>query len=170
MAEENTIKYIRVVKECVGAISFTIVNPETGIKQIVSIPADGTDRVLPISWAACVYQDMASGAYKMYKSGYFTFDDPDAVYSYAYEHNLIMGDVTVKAQPVSASYLDDLKKALINNNTMVIDKAATTAKGKDDLVHVARENLGDLKESTKRYVEKLVGVSLTAEAEDDIIG
>lgn len=166
MAETTEKKYVRLIKTCVGKIAFTVTNPDTGVKQIVSIPSDGKERTLPINWAAYIYQDTTGGAYKMYKNNYFTFDDPDAVYNYAYNNGLIIGDVTIKEQSIDSSYLDEVKKALLTSDTLKLDKIASTEKGKDDLAHVARENIGSLKGSTRSYVEKLLGITLVAEGEE----
>ncbi len=153
------IQSVRIIKTCVGALSFTIVNPLTGISQRMEISSGAKDRMIAIPWAACIYADISSGAYRMYKQGYFTFSDENAVYEYALEHGLVLGDVEIKSG-MKSDHLQEILNALTSGNTLAIDKFLDGAKDRIDLVHVARDNYGDLKQSIISYIEKKAGVQL----------
>lgn len=159
-------QYVDIIKTTVGSITFDIVNPDTGMKQVIDIPADAKKRMVPIKVAALVYVDTYSGAYKMYKQGYFTFSNVEAVYNYAYKNNLIMGDVDIKNQPVSLDYMPKIYKALISDDTTYIDAILEKSdKGKMDVLSTAGAHIKELKTSMVNHLEQKTGTSLSVKEE-----
>jgi hypothetical protein len=156
--------YIRLVKTCVGSLDFELINPTTNAKQVVRLESDSKGKIMPIEWAALVYADNASGAYKLYKAGYFTFDKPNDVYEYAKTHNFIFGDIDM--QPIeSPTYGSDILAVLKSGTISKIDKYLDTAKHQEDLVRIARANISDIKAGTISYVEKKLNIKLQIDGE-----
>lgn len=163
---EETPTYVVITKTCVGSLTLTVTNPISGVVSRIQLRADEPRRMIPVSTAALIYTDMYSGAYRMYKAGFFTFDKPDLVYDYAYKNGMIIGDPDMAKQPFKTSYLEDLKKALVAGNKLEIDNFCKTEKGLSDVVRVARANLGSLRQTTIQYVESKAKVSLTVDGEE----
>lgn len=163
MAE--TPEYVVITKACVGSLTLTLQNPVTGVISRIILRADEPKRMVPVATAALVYTDMYSGAFRMYKDGYFTFDKPEVVYNYAYEHGMIIGDPEICKQSVTESYLDDIAKAILSGNKDKIEEFCKTDKGCEDLARVAREHVGELRQSMIKYIEEKIGVPLTVEGE-----
>ena len=163
MAE--TPEYVVITKACVGSLTLTMQHPLTGVVTRIVLRADEPKRMVPVATAALIYTDMYSGAYRMYKDGYFTFDKPDLVYNYAYEHGMIIGDPDIIKQNINASYLDDVRQAIFSGNKDKLDKLCETVKGREDVARVAREHVGDLKQTMIKYIEEKIGVPLTVDGE-----
>lgn len=163
MAE--TPEYVIITKACVGSLTLTMQHPLTGVVTRIILRADEPKRMVPVATAALIYTDMYSGAYRMYKDGYFTFDKPDLVYNYAYEHGMIIGDPDIVKQNINASYLDDVRQAIFSGNKDKLDKLCETVKGREDVARVAREHVGDLKQTMIKYIEEKIGVPLTVDGE-----
>lgn len=163
MAE--TPEYVVITKACVGSLTLTMQHPLTGVVTRIILRADEPKRMVPVATAALIYTDMYSGAYRMYKDGYFTFDKPDLVYTYAYEHGMIIGDPDIIKQNINASYLDDVRQAIFSGNKDKLDKLCETVKGREDVARVAREHVGDLKQTMIKYIEEKIGVPLTVDGE-----
>ena len=163
MAE--TPEYVVITKACVGSLTLTMQHPLTGVVTRIILRADEPKRMVPVATAALIYTDMYSGAYRMYKDGYFTFDKPDLVYNYAYEHGMIIGDPDIIKQNINASYLDDVRQAIFSGNKDKLDKLCETVKGREDVARVAREHVGDLKQTMIKYIEEKIGVPLTVDGE-----
>lgn len=166
MAENAaTPEYVVITKTCVGSLTITVTNPVTGVISRIMLRADEPKRMVPVSTAALIYTDMYSGAYRMYKQGYFTFDKPQQVYDYAYEHGLIIGDPSIMQQNISSNYLEDILKAILSGNKAEIDKYCADDKGKEDLARVARTHIGELRQSMLKYIEEKIGVPISVEGE-----
>ena len=166
MAENATTpEYVVITKTCVGSLTITVTNPVTGVISRIILRSDEPKRMVPVATAALIYTDMYSGAYRMYAQGYFTFDKPEKVYNYAYEHGLIIGDPEIMKQNISASYLDDILKAILSGNKNDIDKYCQDSKGREDLARVARAHIGELRQSMLNYIEQKVGVPISVEGE-----
>lgn len=163
MAE--TPEYVVITKACVGSLTLTMQHPLTGVVTRIILRADEPKRMVPVATAALIYTDMYSGAYRMYKDGYFTFDKPELVYNYAYEHGMIIGDPDIVKQNISASYLDDVRQAIFSGNKEKLEKLCETVKGREDVARVAREHVGDLKQTMIKYIEEKIGVPLTVDGE-----
>lgn len=158
-------QYVVITKTCVGSLTITVTNPTTGAIQRIVLRADQPQRMVPVATAALIYTDTYGGAYRMYKAGYFSFDDPQKVYDYAFNNGLILGDPDLIKQDSTPTLLEDIKKALIAGNRLEIDKFCSKEKGLEDVARVARSIVGELKQSTIKYVEEKVGVGLTVEGE-----
>lgn len=163
--ETNAPEYVVITKTCIGSLVLTVTNPATGMTHRISMRADETKRMIPVSTAALIYTDPYSGAYKMYKEGFFSFDNPQKVYDYAYGNNLIIGDPTLMQQASDSAYIENLERALRSGNRLEIDKFLGTMKGQEDVARVARRIVNDLKQSTLKYVEEKTHVGLTVEGE-----
>lgn len=164
MAE--TPEYVVITKACVGSLTLTMQHPVTGVVTRIMLRADEPKRMVPISTAALIYTDMYSGAYRMYKDGYFTFDNPEKVYKYAYEQGMIIGDPEICKQNTNADYLDSIRKAILSGNKNEIDKYCDSDKHREDLARVARAHIGELRQSMLKYIEEKIGVPLTIDGED----
>lgn len=158
-------EYVVITKACVGSLTLTMQNPVTGVVSRIILQADEPRRMVPLATAALVYTDMYSGAYRMFKDGYFTFDDPKKVYDYAYAQGMIIGDPEICKQNTNASYLEDIKAAIFSGKKEAIDAYCDTDKHRADLAHVARANVGELRASMIKYIEEKIGVPLTVEGE-----
>ena len=163
MAE--TPEYVVITKACVGSLTLTMQHPLTGVVTRIILRADEPKRMVPVATAALIYTDMYSGAYRMYKQGYFSFDKPQLVYDYAFNNGLIVGDPELIKQDSTPSYLEDIKKALVSGNRLEIDKFCSKEKGLEDVARVARSIVGELKQSVIKYVEEKIGVALTVDGE-----
>lgn len=163
---EETPTYVVITKTCVGSLTLTVTNPVSGVISRIQLRADEPKRMVPLATAALIYTDMYSGAYRMYKEGYFSFDNPELVYKYAYDHGMIIGDPDIVQQKTNSSYMETLKKALISGNKFELDKYFETTKGAADVVHVARGILGSLRQSTVQYIETKAKTSLTVDGEE----
>lgn len=163
---EETSTYVVITKTCVGSLTLTITNPVTGVINHIQLRADEPKRMIPLATAALIYTDMYSGAYRMYKQGYFSFDNPELVYKYAYDHGMIIGDPDIVVQKTKSDYLEGLKKALISGNKIEIDNYCATEKGLTDVVRVARANIGSLRASTVQYIESKAQISLSVDGEE----
>lgn len=162
---EQTPQYVVLTKTCIGSLTLTLRNPATGLVQRIIMRPNEEKRMIPVSTAALVYTDPYGGAYRMYKEGYFAFDDAKKVYDYAYNQGLIIGDPAIVEQATGVNHLQDIRKALLSGNRLEIDRYFNSDKGIEDVVRVAREVIGDLKQAMIKYVEEKAGVSLTAEGE-----
>lgn len=158
-------EYVVLTKTCIGSLTITVTNPATGMIHRIAMRADEPKRMVPLATAALIYTDTYGGAYRMYKEGYFSFDDPQKVYDYAYQHGLIIGDPELIKQASDSSYLDTIRRALLSGNKLEIDKYCENAKGIEDVARIARSIVADLKQSMIKYVEEKVGVSLTVDGE-----
>lgn len=158
-------QYVVITKTCVGSLTLTVTNPSTGAIQRIVLRANEPSRMVPVATAALIYTDTYGGAYRMYKQGYFSFNNPQAVYDYAFENGLIVGDPELIKQDSSSSLLEDIKKALLAGNRLEIDKFCAKEKGLEDVARVARSIVGELKQSVIKYVEEKIGVGLTVEGE-----
>ena len=161
----ETPEYVVITKTCIGSLTITVTNPSTGAIQRIVLRANEPKRMIPVATAALIYTDTYGGAYRMYKQGYFSFDDPQKVYDYAYNNGLIVGDPELIKQDSSSTYLEDVKKALLSGNRLEIDKFCAKDKGLEDVARVARSCIGELKQSVIKYVEEKIGVSLTVDGE-----
>jgi hypothetical protein len=158
-------QYVVITKTCIGSLTIIVTNPSTGAIQRIVLRANEPKRMIPVATAALIYTDTYGGAYRMYKQGFFSFDDPQKVYDYAYNNGLIVGDPELIQQDSKPTLLDDIKKALIAGNRLEIDKFCAKEKGLEDVARVARSIVGELKQSTIKYVEEKIGVGLTVEGE-----
>lgn len=158
-------EYVVITKTCIGSLTLTVMNPATGSTHRIPMRADEPKRMVPLATAALIYADPYSGAYRMYKEGYFSFDNPQKVYEYAYAHGLVIGDPELMKQASDAGYLDAVKRALLGGNKLEIDKYCATPKGLEDVARIARANIADLKQSMIKYVEDKIGMSLTVDGE-----
>lgn len=159
------IKYVTITKTCVGSLTFNLVNPMTNARQIIDIPSDAKTRVLPLEWAALVYADSASGAYKLYKNGYFAFDNKDVVYKYALDHGYVIGDVE-NVVTVDSKYLDNILDDLKNGRTPKLKTIIEgSEKGLLDVVQIAREHVSELTQGVISWVEKIAKIQLLADGE-----
>jgi len=161
----ETPEYVVITKTCIGSLVLTVSNPATGMTHRIAMRSDEKKRMVPLATAALIYTDPYSGAYRMYKDGYFSFDNPQRVYDYAFSKGLVIGDPELIKQASDGGYLDAVKSALVSGNKLEIDKYMSNAKGLEDVARVARANIADLKQSTIKYVEDKIGVSLTVEGE-----
>jgi len=162
----GTPDYVVINKTCVGSLTITVTNPATGAVQRIMLRSNEPKRMVPVATAALIYTDTYGGAYRMYKQGYFAFDDPQKVYDYAFANGLIVGDPDlIKQDKGGVNYLEDIKKALLSGNKLAIDKFCDNAKGIEDVARVARSIVNDLKQSVIKYVEEKIGVALTVEGE-----
>ena len=114
-----------------------------------------------------VFADTAGGAYKMFKGGYFTFDDMAPVQQYAIEHGLMMG--AVDFEPRSPRYLDDILLALKSGSKAAM-KPFLTSQHQENVAKVARDNINSISHGMIKYIEDTLKISLTVENEelDDI--
>ncbi len=161
----ETPEYVVITKTCIGSLMLTVTNPATGMIHRIAMRSDEPKRMVPVATAALIYTDPYSGAYRMYKEGYFSFDNPQVVYDYAYNHGLIIGDPEIVRQPVDSSYLEGIKRALLSGNALEVDKYCATAKGLEDVARIARTLVGELRQSMIKHVEGKIGTGLTAEGE-----
>lgn len=156
-------KYFKMIKTCVGGLDVELVNPLTNAKQRLFFEADTVSKIVPIEWAATVYADTSSGAYKMFKQGYFTFDDVKPVKDYAIEHGFLMGDVDFDNEPTT--YNDDILVALKSSTRSKIDKYLDTQKHQEDLCQIAREHISELNVGIIKYIEDKLKIALRVEGE-----
>jgi hypothetical protein len=159
--ETDKTKYVKIIKTCPGNLIITIVNPMTRLAQRLEFMSGKNEQLVSLEWASYIYSDSSSGVYKMYKDGYFTFDNPEAVKKAAAEAGILMGDVDFV--PVPASYVDDILVVLKKGDKKAIDGYITTQKGADDVIQIANEHIGELTKSTIDYLEKQLHVSLTVD-------
>ena len=155
---ESQIKYVKIIKTCPGNLVITIVNPLTRISQRLEFLSGKNEQLISLEWAAYVYSDSASGVYKMYKDGYFTFDHPEIVKKAAEDAGVLMGDIDFEPKP--ASYTSDIVAVLKKGDKIAIDGYINTPKGADDVIQIANEHLGELTKSTIEYLEKKLKISL----------
>ena len=158
---ENSTKpvYVKIIKTCPGNLVVTITNPFTRISQRLEFDSAQNEQILPLEWAAFVYADSASGAYKMYKDGYFTFDNPDTVKKAAEDGGVLIGNVDFT--PTSSTYTKDILLALTKCDKAAIDGYIKNPKGANDVVRIANEHQAELTKATIDYLEKQLHVSLT---------
>lgn len=160
-------KYVTLNKTCVGSLILTVINPVTSIATRIRLASNEPKRTIPVATAALIYADTYGGAYRLYKQGYFNFSDPKAVYDYALEQGLIIGDesVVVQDRQVETDYLDKILAALKSGNRLNVEKLLTSDKSKRDVATVAREHVGELQQSMIKYLEEKLQVGLTVEGE-----
>lgn len=155
-------KYSRILKLRPGHLRISLVNPVTQAKQTLIFAADKKEQILPVEWAALVFADTASGAYKMFKNGYFTFDNVEPVQQYAIENGLMMG--AVDFQPRNPQYLDDILLALKSQSKAAI-KPFLTAAHQENVARIARDNINSISHGMIKYLEDTFKISLTVENE-----
>ena len=156
-------KYSRIIKLRPGHLRISLVNPVTQAKQTLVFAADKKEQILPVEWAALVFADTAGGAYKMFKGGYFTFDDMAPVQQYAIEHGLMMG--AVDFEPRSPRYLDDILLALKSGSKAAM-KPFLTSQHQENVAKVARDNINSISHGMIKYIEDTLKISLTVENEE----
>ncbi|MFA6377603.1 MAG: hypothetical protein WCW63_03150 [Acholeplasmataceae bacterium] len=157
------IKYIKVIKTCPGNLTITIVNPLTRVSQRLRFRSDQKEQFLPIEWASYVYTDTAGGAYKMFRNGYFTFDDVESVKEYAASHGWLMGDVDF--EPINANYEAEILTALKGGKKSLIEVYFKDTKKQEDLTRVARDNIGELTQGVIKLIEDTLKVTLRVDGE-----
>src|SRR5574344_1945436 len=150
--EKEDPKYVKIIKTCPGNLVITIVDPMTRLSQRLEFLSDKKFQIISLEWASYVYADASSGCYRMYKDGYFTFDNPELVKKTAEANGVLMGDVDF--EPKSPEYLDDILKVLKKFDKTAIDGYLTQQKGIDDVIQVANTHIGELTKSTIDYLEK----------------
>jgi hypothetical protein len=158
MENEKKPVYVHIIKTCPGSLIVNIVNPFTHIAQRLEFVNNQKEQILPLEWAAYVYADSASGAYKMYKDGYFTFDSPELVKQEAERLGVLIGSVDFT--PVSPDYSNDILKALKANDKKALDGYLLTEKGSSDVVSILNENRKDITQSVVDYIQKKLKISV----------
>lgn len=156
-------KYCKIIKIRPGHLRITLVNPMTQARQTLVFTADKKEQILPIEWAALIFADTASGAYKMLKSGYYTVDDIEIVKKYAMDNGLMMGSVDFT--PREANYTDKILVALKSGSKAAV-KPFLTPEHQEYVARVARENIATLSNGMINYLEDTLKIRLTVENED----
>lgn len=166
MTQNENFVYIH--KTCIGHLVVQLTHPITGAKQKLVFEAAQTKKILPLEWAALVYADTSSGAYNLFKKGYFTFSDNEKVRDYALEHNLLIGDVDLSDLVVKdANHLEEVLATLKSGKKTRIDELLKNQKTAEDVVRVARENVESLTQGILDYIEKKLGIALTDQSLED---
>jgi hypothetical protein len=156
--EAEKSKYVKIIKTCPGNLIIRIVNPMTRLEQRLEFMSGKNEQLISLEWASYVYSDSSSGVYKMFRDGYFTFDDPELVAKTAKENGILMGDVDFT--PNSPSYVDDILVVLKKGDKTAIDGYLTSPKGADDVIQIANSHIGELTKSTISYLEEKCKISL----------
>ena len=157
-------EYYNIIKTCTGRLVFTLVDPMTNAKQTIEFASDSTNKLVPAQWAMTVFADTASGAYKLYKAGYFTFDKPEEIFNLAKEKGFLMGDIEMPS--TSSTYMKDIKDLLLKGNITEINTFINASqKNADDLIRVARDNIDDLSQGIIKYIEKRFNTQLTVDGD-----
>jgi len=160
---KNEKQYIKMIKTCLGNLRVALVNPNTQIAHQIEFKSDQETKVLPIELASLVYCDTASGAFRAFKAGYFTFDDVPAIRAYAEERGLLIGDVDFTPEP--ANYKDLILQDLLSGSKTRIESHFDTAKHQEDVARVAREHLSELTKGVISLIEKSLKVTLVVDGE-----
>ena len=156
-------KYCKIIKIRPGHLRITLVNPMSQARQVLIFAADKKEQILPIEWAALIFADTASGAYKMLKNGYYTVDNIEAVKQYAMDNGFMMGSIDFV--PRAADYGDQILVALKSQSKTAI-KPFLTPEHVEFVARIARENIADLSHGMISYLEDTLKISLTVENED----
>lgn len=160
---QNVNAYCRIIKTRPGSLSIDLINPTTNAHQTINFAADKKEQLLPVEWGALIFADTASGAYKLFKTGYFTFDNVDKVKEYAYKNNLLMGEVEMIG--TSPAHLDEILVDLKSGKQDKIKMHLDTDLHKEDVARVAMAHLDELQKGVIALLEKELQISLTVNDE-----
>lgn len=157
MSERKTIKMINTTPNLIIFNLAPYDNP--GNVRVIKLGASNTNKaiIMPIELALGVFTD--ASAYRLYKKGYFTFDDNDFLLKEAQEAALYFADkldFKPAAQDTNQTILTQLTKG-----SRAALEAAIKEHGKDRVIDVARANLASLTTNTKTILEQMLSVSFS---------
>ena len=158
----SDIQVVKITKTRPGNLLF-ILHPISNLQMSKEIYL--TDRspsaMLPLDWALGIFLD--DGNYRLYKGGYFTFSDNDALVKSAYEHGVYF-DEKLDFEPVKTDNSEKILEVLKSGNRKNIENAIKLY-GEDLVKPVAFAHTGDLNVNVVRMLEDLFKVQLTIDGE-----
>jgi len=116
---------------------------------------------LPLDWALGVFLD--EDVYSMYKQGYITFDDNDAIVKAAIEAGVYFDEV-LDFVPASVNRDAEILAILKSGNRAAIMKAGEDF-GQDKVMDVITANVSELTQGVVKMLESLYKVQLTIDGE-----
>lgn len=157
------MEYYKIIKTCQGRLVFTLVDPITNARQVITFESDAKQKIVPEKWAILVFADTASGAYKLYRAGYFTFDKPEEVFEAAKKEGYVFGDIDFT--PAKGDFVDKVVEILKEGKKTEIEKLLDNPKTASDVVAAIQEHKDDINLSVIRLVENKLKVQLIVDGE-----
>lgn len=156
MSEQTTIKSFIVKKTCVGDV-FMMVSPMSNptISRTIRLTDKVPQQVLPLDWALGLIMDQ--GNETMYRKGYITFDDNDALAKAAVEAGVWFDSYDFK--PAQPNQAQNILTILKTGNRSNIQKAIAEY-GADRVKEVASYYVDDLTTAVVSMLENLLNVQL----------
>lgn len=161
MTENNQPNFYDVVKLCKGGLVLDLpAFDSSAINRVISFKHDVEKIRVPRIYALGVFVDPTLE--QMYKEGYFRIE-PARVFEK--EVSEIFFPVENKVAVIETSViLDALKKG---NRQKIKEWLNSGTVNKDNIITIAREHIGDLTSSMIKDLEKILGIELEVENEQD---
>lgn len=153
----DTAKVFKMKKAVPGDV-LLIVHPLSNpqLSRTVFLTDRNPFQVLPLDWALGIFVD--AGNYNMYKEGYFTFDNNDALVKAAYDAGAYF-DEQLDFTPVKDNNEDIIFTVLKAGNRANIDNAVKTY-GADAVKRVAIMHVNDLSTGVVSLLENMFKIQL----------
>lgn len=143
-------------KVCAGDV-FTLVSPmsNSSISRVINLTNRAPQQVLPADWALGFIMDQ--GNYSLYKKGYVTFDDNDALAKCAVEAG-VWFDAS-EFTPAKPDQSETILAALKSGNRAKIQETVTKY-GAETVKEVATYHVEDLTTAVVTMLENLLKTQL----------
>lgn len=153
---EQKVKSFIIKKTCAGDV-FMIVSPMSNptVSRLIRLTDKVPQQVLPLDWALGLIMDQ--GNETMYRKGYITFDDNDALAKAAVEAGVWFD--TYDFKPADVDQTDKILAILKAGNRANIQKAIADY-GADRIKDVASYHVDDLTTAVVNMLENLLGAQL----------
>lgn len=157
----SEVKNYKIIKTIPGTVLFDI-HPVSNpmLTRRIQLTEQNPQQSLPLDWALGVF--MAAGAYELYKTGVFTFDD-NSIVEKAFEAGVYFDDKLdfIPAKPDQENYIFGILKG--GNRQQILN--VIEDKGAEIVKKVAIAKADNLTQNVIRMLEGILKIQLIIDGE-----